>query len=37
LGAAYPEERIETIFEGFHYGNISMRSFGFTGELTSMA
>jgi 4,5-DOPA dioxygenase extradiol len=37
LGAAYPEERVETIFEGFHYGNISMRSFGFGLELISMA
>jgi 4,5-DOPA dioxygenase extradiol len=37
LGAAYPEERAETIFDGFHYGNISMRSFGFGGDLTSIA
>jgi 4,5-DOPA dioxygenase extradiol len=29
LGAAFPEERVETIFEGFHYGNLSMRSFCF--------
>ena len=29
LGAAYPDEPVETIFEGFHYGNISMRSFSF--------
>jgi 4,5-DOPA dioxygenase extradiol len=29
LGAAYPDEPVETIFEGFHYGNLSMRSFGF--------
>lgn len=27
LGAAWPEEHVETIYEGFHYGNISMRSF----------
>lgn len=27
LGAAYPGERVETIFEGFQYGNLSMRSF----------
>lgn len=26
LGAAWPEEQAETIYEGFHYGNISMRS-----------
>lgn len=37
LGAAYPEERVEIIFEGFHYGNISMRSFGFGGGLTGIA
>jgi aromatic ring-opening dioxygenase catalytic subunit (LigB family) len=29
LGAAWPEDRIETVYEGFHYGNISMRSFAF--------
>jgi 4,5-DOPA dioxygenase extradiol len=29
LGAAWPEERLETIYQGFHYGNISMRSFSF--------
>jgi 4,5-DOPA dioxygenase extradiol len=29
LGAAFPDEPMETIFEGFHYGNISMRSFSF--------
>jgi 4,5-DOPA dioxygenase extradiol len=29
LGAAWPEERMETIYEGFHYGNLSMRSFAF--------
>lgn len=29
LGAAWPEERIETVYEGFHYGNISMRSLAF--------
>jgi len=29
LGAAFPEEKAETIFEGFQYGNLSMRSFAF--------
>jgi 4,5-DOPA dioxygenase extradiol len=29
LGAAWPEESLETIYEGFHYGNLSMRSFAF--------
>jgi 4,5-DOPA dioxygenase extradiol len=29
LGAAFPEERAETIFEGFQYGNLSLRSFSF--------
>jgi len=29
LGAAYPEELVETVFAGFHYGNLSMRSFSF--------
>jgi 4,5-DOPA dioxygenase extradiol len=29
LGAAWPEDRAETIYEGFHYGNISMRSISF--------
>jgi 4,5-DOPA dioxygenase extradiol len=29
LGAASPGERMETIFEGFQYGTLSMRSFGF--------
>ncbi|HEY2016292.1 MAG TPA: class III extradiol ring-cleavage dioxygenase [Bryobacteraceae bacterium] len=29
LGAALPGERMETIFEGFQYGNLSMRSFSF--------
>ncbi|HTS61532.1 MAG TPA: class III extradiol ring-cleavage dioxygenase [Candidatus Acidoferrales bacterium] len=28
LGAAWPGERLETIYEGFHYGNLSMRSLG---------
>jgi 4,5-DOPA dioxygenase extradiol len=27
LGAAWPEDRLDTIYEGFHYGNLSMRSF----------
>jgi 4,5-DOPA dioxygenase extradiol len=29
LGAAWPDERLDTIYEGFHYGNLSMRSFVF--------
>jgi 4,5-DOPA dioxygenase extradiol len=29
LGAAYADEPVETIFEGFQYGNLSMRSFSF--------
>jgi 4,5-DOPA dioxygenase extradiol len=29
LGAAWPDEPLETVFEGFHYGNISMRTFAF--------
>jgi 4,5-DOPA dioxygenase extradiol len=29
LGAAYPDEPVETIFQGFQYGNLSMRSFSF--------
>jgi len=29
LGAAWPEELLSTIYEGFHYGNLSMRSFAF--------
>jgi 4,5-DOPA dioxygenase extradiol len=27
LGAASPGERVQTLFEGFHYGNLGMRSF----------
>ena len=27
LGAAWPDEKIETIYAGFHHGNVSMRSF----------
>jgi 4,5-DOPA dioxygenase extradiol len=27
LGAAWPDDPIDTIFEGFHHGNLSMRSF----------
>lgn len=27
LGATWPDEKLETIYEGFHYGNLSMRSF----------
>jgi 4,5-DOPA dioxygenase extradiol len=30
LGAAWAEERAETIYEGFHYGNLSMRSFAYS-------
>jgi 4,5-DOPA dioxygenase extradiol len=30
LGAAWPEEHAETIYEGFHYGNVSMRSVNFS-------
>jgi len=30
LGAAFPEDTVETIYEGFHYGNLSMRSFSFS-------
>ena len=29
LGAAYPDEKSVSIFEGFQYGNLSMRSFAF--------
>jgi 4,5-DOPA dioxygenase extradiol len=29
LGAAWPDEHLDTIYEGFHYGNLSMRSFSF--------
>ena len=29
VGAAWPDERLDTIYEGFHYGNLSMRSFAF--------
>jgi 4,5-DOPA dioxygenase extradiol len=27
LGAAWPDDRVETIYQGFHHGNLSMRSF----------
>ena len=27
MGAAWPEDPLETIYAGFHYGNLSMRSF----------
>jgi 4,5-DOPA dioxygenase extradiol len=37
LGAAYPDEPVETIFEGFHYGNISMRSFSFDSSFAPAA
>ena len=29
LGAAFADEPVETIFEGFQHGNMSMRSFSF--------
>jgi 4,5-DOPA dioxygenase extradiol len=29
LGAAYASEPVDSIFEGFQYGNLSMRSFAF--------
>lgn len=32
LGAVLPGDRLSTLYEGFHYGNLSMRSF----ELTSL-
>jgi 4,5-DOPA dioxygenase extradiol len=31
LGAAFPEEPAETVFEGFQFGNMSLRSFCFAG------
>ena len=31
LGAALPEDRLTPVFEGFHYGNLSMRSFALRG------
>jgi len=30
LGASYPDDQLETIFEGFQYGNLSMRSIAFS-------
>jgi len=30
LGMSFPDERVETIYQGFHYGNLSMRSFSFS-------
>ena len=27
MGAAWPDDPLETIYAGFHYGNLSMRSF----------
>jgi hypothetical protein len=27
MGAAWPDDRLETIYAGFHYGNLSMRCF----------
>jgi 4,5-DOPA dioxygenase extradiol len=29
LGAAWPDEKPEIIYQGFHYGNLSLRSFAF--------
>jgi len=29
LGAAWPEDRVETLYDGFHYGNLSMRTMVF--------
>jgi 4,5-DOPA dioxygenase extradiol len=29
LGASWPDDRLDTIYESFHYGNLSMRSFAF--------
>jgi hypothetical protein len=29
MGAAWPDDGLETIFAGFHHGNLSMRSFAF--------
>jgi 4,5-DOPA dioxygenase extradiol len=28
MGAAWPEDKLDTIYTGFHHGNLSMRSFG---------
>jgi len=33
LGATLPGDRLSTVFEGFHYGNLSMRSFELTSTL----
>jgi 4,5-DOPA dioxygenase extradiol len=30
LGASFPGEHVETIYEGFHYGNLSMRTLSFS-------
>ena len=35
IGAAFPGERMETIYEGFQYANLSMRSFAFKGIPTN--
>jgi 4,5-DOPA dioxygenase extradiol len=32
MGAAWPEDRVETLYAGFHYGNLSMRSFAMVGQ-----
>jgi 4,5-DOPA dioxygenase extradiol len=29
LGAAWPDDPLDTIYQGFHHGNLSMRSFAF--------
>jgi 4,5-DOPA dioxygenase extradiol len=29
LGASWPDDKLETLYEGFHYGNLSMRSLAF--------
>ncbi len=31
LGAAFPDEAVTSVFEGFHYGTLSMRSFALRG------
>jgi 4,5-DOPA dioxygenase extradiol len=31
LGAGWPEDELATVYEGFHYGNLSMRSFALGG------
>ncbi|MEO8372983.1 MAG: class III extradiol ring-cleavage dioxygenase [Candidatus Solibacter sp.] len=29
MGASWPDDKLETIYQGFHHGNLSMRSFSF--------